>query len=110
MTEQTEREALEALFTKLHDGKSAQWLDYYGEAELSAKGRRFNALMGLNAYLDAAMMLYEEGSEFGLNWSRMSVDMGGKNWRCHVGKHRANGRTPALALCAAIRAAKDAAP
>jgi len=61
MTSQTEREVLEALFTKLHDGKSARWLDYYGEPGLSAKGRRFNALMGLNAYLDAALMLVPEG-------------------------------------------------
>jgi len=114
MTSPTEREVLEALFTKLHDGKSARWLDYYGEPGLSAKGRRFNALMGLNAYLDAALMLVPEGwFVYGMGekvspiiykgdlhnhlgfWAEIQIRQGG-----HLSK--GEGATPALALCAAI--------
>lgn len=111
MTAPTEREVLVALFTKLHDGKSAQWLDYYGEAELSAKGRRFNALMGLNAYLDAAMMLVPEGHQLGImqeHPDQWRAGMG--SWGFDRADHTGEGSTPALALCAAIDAARDAAP
>lgn len=107
MTKQTEREVLEALFKQCFPGSA-----FTGDCETcdmeEQRRIRFTAMLDAGAYLDAAMMMVPEGSEFGLNWSRMSVDMGGNNWRCHVGKHRASGRTPALALCAAIRAARDA--
>lgn len=105
MTEQTEREALISLFREIYPRPTS-----LTEIEPHEKRAwKFLAMLDCGAYLDAAMMLVPEGSEFGMNWSRMSVDMGGKNWRCHVGAHRASGRTPALALCEAIRAAKDAA-
>lgn len=73
--------------------------------DLHCRAETFARLLDINtpeAHLAAAMMLVPEGAEFGLNWSRMNVDMGGKNWRCHVGKERASGRTPALALISAI--------
>lgn len=104
MTEQSEREALEALFADLHGTKDSIPLHRY-TIKWRDRRDRFTTMLDCGAYLNAAMMLRPEGSEFGLSWSRMSVDMGGKNWRCHVGTHRASGRTPALALCAAIEAA-----
>jgi hypothetical protein len=63
---------------------------------------RFTRLLDAEAWLDAAVMLYEPGHEFMLSWSRMSVDMGGNNWKASVNKHRASAPTPAEALLAAI--------
>lgn len=102
MTDQTEREALEALWRKVN-GQPAM---PDGPARIRSTYYRFRKMLDAGAYLDAALMVVPEGViEFGLSRSRMSLDMGGKNWKCLVGKHRASGRTPALALCAAVEAA-----
>ena len=70
------------------------------------KRDRWLALLNAEAWLDAAMMLYEPGHEFMLSWSRMSVDMGGNNWKASVNRQRAAGTTPAEALLAAIEKAR----
>lgn len=53
--------------------------------------------------LDAAMALVPDDCQNHvlLSISPMSLDMGGRNWKAQVGKSRAAGRTPALALAAA---------
>jgi hypothetical protein len=66
----------------------------------------FTRLLDAEAWLEAAMMLYEPGQELMLSWSRMSVDMGGNNWKASVDKHRASAPTPAEALLAAIEKAR----
>lgn len=81
---------------------SGTWLRDY----LPAKDR-FRRLLDAEAWLDAVLMLVPAGVEFGLNWSRMNMDMGGKNWRASVSKHRASGATPAEALLSAILKAKE---
>ena len=59
------------------------------------------------ASIDAALTLVpaELANHSLLSISPMSLDMGGRNWKCQVGKHRASAPTPALAIViAALRA------
>lgn len=68
---------------------------------------RFMAMLNAEAYESAALTLVPASlmNHFLLSISPMSLDMGGRNWKCQVGKHRASAPTPALAICiAALRA------
>ena len=123
MTEQTEREVLEALwlttqvppfYERICEGNCpiCQW---------EAKRLRFRAMLDCGAYLDAAMMLVPEGMAI----DRLSIwpgqaagcslwgtrNVNGERWH-HIddGRFEGEGETPALALCAAITKAKDTAP
>jgi hypothetical protein len=66
-------------------------------------------LEAYTASIDAALTLVpaELANNFLLSISPMSLDMGGRNWKCQVGKYRAAAPTPALAICIAALRAKD---
>lgn len=111
MTEQTEREVLEALWRDLHDGKDAQWCEWYASDGKNHDARYFRAMLDAGAYLDAAMLLVPEGHQLGImqeHPDQWRAGMG--SWGFDRADHTGEGSTPALALCAAIDAARDAAP
>jgi hypothetical protein len=59
VTEQTEHEALEALFADLHGTKDSIPLHRY-TIKWRDRRDRFTTMLDAGAYLDAAMMLYKE--------------------------------------------------
>lgn len=108
MTEQTEREVLEALWKELEpkaDERGMRPLSVFRDKV------RFNVLLDAGAYLDAAMLLVPEGHQLGImqeHPDQWRAGMG--SWGFDRADHTGEGSTPALALCAAIDAARDAAP
>lgn len=115
MTEQTEREALEALW-KLCEPNPVDWK--IGGAEATPaywawleRREQFKAMLDAGAYLSAAMMLVPDGYQMGIMQERYdNWQVGLGLWGLNRADRKGEGSTPALALCEAIRAAKDTAP
>lgn len=106
MTEPTEREALEALFARVHfprppsnpGSEAVDWFRLHNP---------FYAMLEAKAYLDAALMLVPPGASWNLVSEekdlppQASIYLPNDLFRTFTGQ----GTTPALALCAAIKAA-----
>lgn len=110
MTEQSEHEALEALFADLHGTKDSIPLHRY-TIKWRDRRDRFTTMLDAEAYLDAAMMLVPEGYDFATGSGRpQAMDPNARGPWAWVAAHGdlagdvCREETPALALCAAIEA------
>ena len=107
MTDTDQREVLEALWREINPAPVQSSPDYGDWRHCS---NIFTAMLDAGAYLDAAMMLVPEDV---VDWSIGRFEDGSGTaslWFADDREICEEAATPALALCAAIRAAKDAAP
>lgn len=114
MTEQTEREVLEALWARLHDGKDAYWCEWYASDGKNHEARYFLKKLDAEAYVDAALMLVPEGWSWQVsanpNISYATIVDPAMVDELDTGKMFSGcGPTPALALAAAIQRTGDGA-
>lgn len=118
MTEQTERQVLEALWRLVH-GRSPAGVVYdcgtFGSRPGHAdrqKAERFTAMLDAEAYESAAIMLVPDDCRWMLdghhNIARIARYWDDPNHGPQYEVSGGGGETPALALCAAIEAAMQA--